>query len=66
EQAAQEWPWLERIAVWNLSAGLPVEDEKRGYSILAADGSPKPAFHALAELAGEQSSTAVEEPTDRG
>ena len=48
EQAIQEWPWLERIAVWNLSAGLPVGDERRGYSILAGDGTPKPAYGALA------------------
>ena len=65
EQAAQEWPWLERIAVWNLSTGLSAEDEKRGYSILATDGTPKPAYRAMAKLAGEQHSTAVEEPKDR-
>jgi hypothetical protein len=52
EQAAQEWPWLERIAVWNLSSGLPAENEMRGYSILSADGTPKPAYRALAEVAG--------------
>jgi hypothetical protein len=65
EQAAQEWPWLERIAVWNLSTGLPPDDEKRGYSILAADGTPKPAYHALAELAGKQSSLVADEQRDR-
>ena len=61
EQAAEEWPWLERIAVWNLSKDLLAEDEKRGYSILSADGTPKPAFHALAELARGQGITAPEE-----
>jgi hypothetical protein len=65
EQAAQEWPWLERIAVWNLSTGLPTDDEKRGYSILAADGTPKPAHHALTETARDRGSTAIEEPEDR-
>ena len=62
ERAAEEWPWLERIAVWNLSRDLLAEDEKRGYSILSADGTPKPAFHALAELAQKQGITAPEEP----
>jgi hypothetical protein len=50
EQIGREWPWLERIAVWNVSVGLPPGDERRGYSILAADGSPKPAYRALAEI----------------
>jgi hypothetical protein len=47
ERAEREWPWLQRIAVWNLSTGLPTDDEKRGYSILAADGTPRPALDAL-------------------
>jgi len=49
-QAGREWPWLERIAVWNASVGLPPGDERRGYSILADDGTPKPAYWALAQL----------------
>ena len=65
EQAGAEWPWLERIAVWNLSQGLAAEDEKRGYSILTSDGTPKPAFHALAELARKQGNKVPEEPRDR-
>jgi hypothetical protein len=68
EQACQAWPWLERIAIWNVSTGLPAGDEKRGYSILAADGTPKPAYGALAAMdkgqadreAGGQESTAGE------
>jgi hypothetical protein len=50
EQAAREWPWLERIAVWQLSAGLPPGDPMQGYNILSADGTPKPAYDALAEM----------------
>jgi len=53
EQAGAEWPWLERIAVWNLSAGLAAGDERRGYSILDGDGTPKPAYGALAEMLSE-------------
>jgi hypothetical protein len=64
ELAAREWPWLERIVVWNLSTGLPVDDEKRGYSILGADGTPKPAYHALAEWARAQGSMTTKEPAD--
>lgn len=48
-KAGEEWPWLQRIAVWNMSVGLAPDDEKRGYSILAGDGTPKPAYEALAE-----------------
>ena len=65
KRSAQQWPWLERIAVWNLSTGLPADDEKRGYNILAADGTPKAAYHALAELARDQGSTGAKEPEDR-
>ena len=64
-QAAREWPWLERIAVWNLSTGLATDSEMQGYSILAADGTPKPAYYSMSKLAGEQKSTAIEEPRDQ-
>ena len=56
--ASQEWPWLEQIAVWNLSTGLPTSDEKRGFSLLAEDGTPKPAYEALAAMAKEPSAYA--------
>jgi hypothetical protein len=56
QQASREWPWLERIAVWNASSGLPAGDERRGYSILADDGTPKPAYGALAEILKERKS----------
>jgi len=64
ELASLEWPWLERIAVWNLSTGLPVDDERRGYSILTDDGTPKPAFDALAEFLGERESNSVPQKDD--
>ena len=56
QKAAREWPWLRRIAIWNLSSGLAASDEKRGYSIVADDGSPGPAYDALAALANNQGS----------
>jgi hypothetical protein len=49
-KARREWPWLELLAVWNLSAGLPAGDEKAGYSILNDDYTPRPAYRALAAL----------------
>ena len=54
ERAGEEWPWLERIAVWNLSYGLEAGDERRGYSILADDGAPRPAFAALSDVLERQ------------
>jgi hypothetical protein len=66
QQATQEWPWLERIAVWNLSIGLPAGDEKRGYSILAEDGTPKLAYEALAAMAEDRGSKGAEEQQGRG
>lgn len=50
EKAGEEWPWLQMIAVWNLSAGLPAEDEKRGYSIVDDAYRPRPAYSALAAI----------------
>jgi len=50
ERAGEEWPWLERIAVWNLSAELAADDEKRGYSIVDDEYRPRPAYEALAAM----------------
>jgi hypothetical protein len=50
EKAQREWPWLELLTFWNLSAGLPASDEKAGYSILNDDYTPRPAYRALAAL----------------
>jgi hypothetical protein len=50
EKAEKEWPWLERMAVWNLSAGLEPDDEKRGYSIVDDQYRPRAAYEALAVM----------------
>jgi polysaccharide biosynthesis protein PslG len=47
EMAGSTFPTLELFTVWNLSTGLPQDDEKAGYSLLEQDGTPKPAFRAL-------------------
>jgi hypothetical protein len=55
EKARREWPWLELLTVWNLSSGLPADDEKRGYSILDDDYEPRPAYITLATALSAQS-----------
>ena len=65
EKASQDWPWLERIAVWNLSAGLPDGDGRRGYSILTNDGTPRTAYEALAEMLWGRETKSVEQQDDR-
>jgi hypothetical protein len=65
EKAGDEWPWLERMAVWNLSAGLDPEDEKRGYSIVDDQYRPRPAYEAVAampkgSLPGERTAVGLE------
>jgi hypothetical protein len=60
--AGEAWPWLERIAIWNLSTGLQAGGDKGGYSLLAEDGTPRPAYEAVATLAEEQRSKGAEEP----
>ena len=47
KRAGEEWPWLERMTVWNLSAGLEADDEKRGYSIVNDQYRHRPACEAL-------------------
>jgi hypothetical protein len=67
QQAGERWPWLERMAIWNLSTGLPADDEKHGYSLLADEGRPKPAFEALADKSAElESGSADASPGGRG
>ncbi|MGD8399198.1 MAG: hypothetical protein PVG11_10125 [Anaerolineae bacterium] len=61
-KAEREWPWLERIAVWNLSTGLTGDDERRGYSLVGDDGAPKPAYDALRALAPHPSAAATPAP----
>jgi hypothetical protein len=61
DRAGQEWPWLERMAVWNLSTGLSVDDEKQGYSILARDGTAKPAYGSLEVMAKAQQRKGAED-----
>ena len=62
QKAWREWPWLELLVVWNLSAGLPADDEKRGYSIINDDYSPRPAYRVLAALFSRQKDVAPSPP----
>ena len=55
ELAGEEWPWVELITIWNLSTGLPADDEKRGYSIVGDAYQPLAAYAALADRFAPQS-----------
>jgi hypothetical protein len=48
QRAEREWPWLQMLAVWNL--GGESHPEWNGFSLLAPDGSPRPAYLALQKL----------------
>jgi hypothetical protein len=65
EKAGRDWPWLERIAVWNLSQGLPEDDEKQGYNILSSDGSPRAAYQTLAAMLRGQQVRELEAPAQQ-
>ncbi|MDI3340668.1 MAG: hypothetical protein QJR03_09065 [Sphaerobacter sp.] len=47
--AAEHWPWVRGMFVWNLNYSLIVDpsDEKYPWSVLNADWSPRPAYEAL-------------------
>jgi hypothetical protein len=51
ERVRREWPWVEMLAVWNLSYGHRLEDEvgaeMAGFSVVYPDLSPRLAFYAL-------------------
>ena len=44
-----EWPWVTMFTVWNLSY-TGGTDEMRGFSIINADQSPRPAFNVIHEM----------------
>jgi hypothetical protein len=46
----REWPWVELLTIWNLSAGGLPGDEMAGFSLLKPDGSPRLAYAALRGL----------------
>ena len=49
-RASVDWPWLQLLAVWNLGGeGHP---EAGGYSLLEANGEPRPVFTALQKANG--------------
>lgn len=49
EIARTEWPWVTAMYIWNLNFAtvVPEADEKHPWSVLYADGSPRPSYDAL-------------------
>jgi hypothetical protein len=52
EWVENEWPWVELLTVWNLSQPEP-GDPFGGYSLIGPDGSPRPAYAAWRDAAGD-------------
>lgn len=49
EHALANWPWVQLLAVWNLSS-IPDQAEITGYRIVDEAYNPLPAYHALAKM----------------
>ncbi len=51
EHVRREWPWVDMLAVWNLSYGQSLDDEVRaemaGFSVVYPDLSPRLACYVL-------------------
>ena len=49
---AHDWPWVGPLMLWNLNFApwLGPDFSESGYSLLRPDGSPRPAFFAIAGL----------------
>ena len=56
--ARTNWPWMGLMFVWNLDYGLvpwnDYCDQKSWFAILNQDGTPRPAYGALANMVREQ------------
>lgn len=52
QYARANYPWLGAIFVWNLNFQqvVPQTDEKWGFGVLNPDGTPRPAYSALASM----------------
>ncbi len=51
--AREQMPFVEMFGVWNLTREVPPTDEQSGYSLIRADGSPKPAYAAIRAMQKE-------------
>lgn len=51
--AREQMPFVEMFTVWNITREVPPTDEQFGYSLIRADGSPKPAYAAVRALQKE-------------
>jgi len=56
QKAAQDYPWMGVMMLWNLNFSQAnvtrdANDEKVGWSILRRDGSKRPAYTAIQNLA---------------
>jgi GH35 family endo-1,4-beta-xylanase len=47
EIAREEMPYVQMFTVWNLTRQAPAQNDQAGYSLIRADGSPKPAYAAV-------------------
>lgn len=49
--AKREWPWLGPLIWAELQPNAPADDPRHGFALWEADGSPRPAWDALVEMA---------------
>jgi hypothetical protein len=49
----RDWPWVQLVTVWNLSRPTP-GDPFGGYSLLDAEGRPRPVYEAWQQATGAQ------------
>jgi hypothetical protein len=55
DRVRSEWPWVEMVAVWNLSRPAP-GNPFAGYSLIDQAGNPRPAYEAWQQVARSQRS----------
>ncbi|MCB0036914.1 MAG: hypothetical protein KDE51_22940 [Anaerolineales bacterium] len=47
ERIDREWPWVTLTTIWNVSYGLPADDEIEGYSLLTNGVDKRPSYGAV-------------------
>ena len=59
EIARAQMPYVDLFTVWNLTRRSPAVDEQAGYSLIRADGAPKPAYGQVRAMQKESPAASI-------
>ena len=59
EIAREQMPYIDLFTIWNLTRQSPTTDPQAGYSLIRADGTPKPAYGQVRAMQKESPAASV-------